>query len=370
MDYPFPGPRTSIVVEWLVVVALVILAFVPIARALGRRKVQQRSEGLWGLFGGLLAPGIARFFPHVQAGLPNPRAGIVDLFAWMVALIQFGWCLTVINIRRNAPNPGESSAAQAAATFRNRIQEVALSYGLGIGLLPACCLYHVLFTHPHDYMGDAFDRARCRNNLKHIGLAMHNDSGTDGILPSLAEKPGQPDRSWRVDLLPYLDQSPLRHTYVDSAQWNDPPNLPIASRSVDTYQCPTHGRRLPRHGMWRTSYAAVRGPNTAFPDGRGLSLRDITDGVGNTVLIVEACGQPIVWSEPRDLDLAANPVGINLPGDRPNESRGVFSSYHRSGVYALLADGSVRFVPDTTDTKVLTALLTATGGEDLSPEKW
>jgi len=97
-------------------------------------------------------------------------------------------------------------------------------------------------------------------------------------------------------------------------------------------------------------------------------LKDVTDGVSNTLAIVEACGLPVVWTEPRDVDLAEQRVGVNLPGDQPGRSRGVVSSYHPQGGHVAMADGSVRFMSADIDPGVLRALLSATGGEP--PPAW
>jgi prepilin-type processing-associated H-X9-DG protein len=80
------------------------------------------------------------------------------------------------------------------------------------------------------------------------------------------------------------------------------------------------------------------------------------------VLVVEACGKEIIWTEPRDLPLEETPVGINLPGEKPLTSAGLFSSYHRQGAHVLMADGSVRYLSDRTSPEVLEAILTADGG--------
>jgi prepilin-type processing-associated H-X9-DG protein len=129
------------------------------------------------------------------------------------------------------------------------------------------------------------------------------------------------------------------------------------------YFCPWSRSKSDIAGRRYSAYFGVRGPNTLFPDGRGLNLRNVTDGTSNTIAIVEACGVPIVWTEPRDIDLAEQDVGVNLPGRQPGQSSGVISSYHPAGGHVAMADGSVRFVSDQIDPQVLKAALTANGGE-------
>jgi len=202
---------------------------------------------------------------------------------------------------------------------------------------------------------------QCRNNLTMIGLAFHNYHDAFQRFPALAEREGLPVRSWRVDVLPYMDNAPLRRQYVDAAAWDSPQNLPLAKQVVPALQCPSDPNRT-LNGQSLTGYAGVRGANTMFPDGRGRAIREVTDGTSNTLLIVEACGRQIVWTAPRDVDLSEQKVGVNLPGEQPGRSRAVISGYHRGG-HVLMGDGSVRFTPENIDPDVLRAAITATGGE-------
>jgi prepilin-type processing-associated H-X9-DG protein len=115
--------------------------------------------------------------------------------------------------------------------------------------------------------------------------------------------------------------------------------------------------------MWFTSYAAVAGEHTLWPGHRPLSLDAATDGTSVTLLVVEACGQQIVWTEPWDVKTGEAPAGINLPGVAKGRSAGILSSYHTGGANVTLADGAVRFLNQDIDSEVLNALLTADGGD-------
>jgi prepilin-type processing-associated H-X9-DG protein len=95
------------------------------------------------------------------------------------------------------------------------------------------------------------------------------------------------------------------------------------------------------------------GPHTAFPDGKGLAPKAFSDGLSNTALVVEACGQQIIWTEPKDIKITATNIGINLPGNKPNQSSGIWSSYHDGQAFTLFADGSVRALNTDTDPQVL-----------------
>lgn len=216
-------------------------------------------------------------------------------------------------------------------------------------------------------------RTMCKNNLKQIGLALHNFSEHFQTLPDAAvTQIGSPEgfitvppHSWRVAVLNYLDQTALYRKYDQRSAWDSPQNLPIASQAIERYICPSVPRHLQRDSFDRyySAYAVLVGPTTAFPNSRGLRPKDFPDGLSNTALVVEACGQQIVWTEPRDVKLNDNNIGVNQPGDQPDHSDGSWSSYHVQGAHTLLADGSVRFVSSSTDARVLKAITTASGGE-------
>jgi prepilin-type processing-associated H-X9-DG protein len=101
-------------------------------------------------------------------------------------------------------------------------------------------------------------------------------------------------------------------------------------------------------GMYHTAYSMLSGPQTVGGNPSGTKFSDIKDGAGNTAMVVEACRAQIVWSEPRDVNIADQPAGINLKGHRPGHSKGWLSSFHARGAHVLLADGSVRFVSSAT----------------------
>ena len=82
-------------------------------------------------------------------------------------------------------------------------------------------------------------------------------------------------------------------------------------------------------------------------------------------MVLEACGSNVIWTEPRDQPVASVAKSINGPGSRPGQSNSLLSSWHSNGAQAALADGSVRFVSESTDPRILRALLTIDGGEEV-----
>ena len=229
---------------------------------------------------------------------------------------------------------------------------IPLVYGLSLAWL-----FMPTLGHPRE----ASSRTQCKNQLKQFGLALQNYHDTYSVLP--APTPGKPPVSWRVAILPYMDQSQLHATYNRHVAWDQIPNDAIARMEIGPYRCPSNELPQDAQGRWFTAYSMPTGPKTVGANPKGTAIRDIADGTSNTLLVVEACGAQIVWTEPRDVDVSVQPTGINLKGNAPGHSAGWLSSYHAGGTQALLADGSVRFVSAKSDPAVLKKLATVDGGE-------
>ena len=156
--------------------------------------------------------------------------------------------------------------------------------------------------------------------------------------------------SWRVLILPFLEQQALYEQYRMDEPWNSPRNSALATLMPDIYQCPSN----PVAGDANTSYVMAVGPN-AFIRGRGSrQVGDIVDGLFSTIAVVEMADSGINWMEPRDWDTTGP--------DQP-------SSYHPRVFNALLADGSVRGVEQDVDPNLLKAMTTIDGGEDVNPHR-
>ncbi len=125
------------------------------------------------------------------------------------------------------------------------------------------------------------------------------------------------------------------------------------------FVCPD-GRRATQ---WSTSYVAIVGPGTAFPDGnKNVSMAAIRDGTSNTVVVAEIADSNIHWMEPRDLRIDEMSFVIN------DKTKPSISSRHGDGAHVLLADGSVRWLSNSTPPEVVKAMLTITGGERINWE--
>ena len=205
--------------------------------------------------------------------------------------------------------------------------------------------------------GEMARHSACRGHCKQLVLALHFYHDEYGTFPPayIADATGKPMHSWRVLILPYLEQQALYARYDFNEPWNGPNNILLASEMPRTFCCPAHESER-NHG--ETNYVAIVGAATAWPGAKCVSLKDITDDQDETLLFVETHHTGICWLEPRDLDVASLPRMLNPPG-KPG-----ISSQHRHGPNAATVSGMAR-VFDGRDLKSdrVDALLTIAGGD-------
>jgi hypothetical protein len=144
----------------------------------------------------------------------------------------------------------------------------------------------------------ASGRMQSLNNMKQIGLACLNYENAYGCMPQdIVDKNGKPLLSWRVAILPFLEQQALFNKFKLDEPWNSEHNKPWSDMAIKTYMSPDAVAITPP-GM--THYKGFAGPGTVFEPGKKIRLVDIADGTSNTILIVEA-GEPIPWAKPGDI---------------------------------------------------------------------
>ena len=197
--------------------------------------------------------------------------------------------------------------------------------------------------------------SRCRNNLQQIAFALRDYHNLHDSFPPayIADDDGRPMHSWRVLILPYLDRLDVYEAYDFEEPWNGPNNRKLAEIVVSAFNCPADNQVRPT----MTSYLAVVGPDTAWPGSEPTSLADFADEKGSILHVVEVARTGIHWMSPQDLHVPRRAPTVNSPG-----GRGI-SSLHLNGANAAFADGSVRFLPETTLPENLRAMLTRSGGE-------
>ena len=266
---------------------------------------------------------------------------------------------------------------------------------------------------------EAARRSTCKNNLKQIGLALHNYHDTHGVFPPGwigADAAGRPwvdggnGFGWAAMTLPFMEQSPLYNQFQFSKPILDttgtPNNMALLATLLPSYQCPSdpkpdtwqiepEGGGTPLATLATTNYVGlfgVRQPNGEDLDecegkppgfqcrGDGLlfhnskiGLRDVTDGTSQTIMVGERASRVIPANEP----FYSTWSGV-VPGGEEATARilgaadhtpnlGIhaedFSSPHTGGAQFILADGHVTFISENIDIGVFESLGTRAGGE-------
>jgi prepilin-type processing-associated H-X9-DG protein len=205
-------------------------------------------------------------------------------------------------------------------------------------------------------------RATCVHNLERIGLAMHSYHEKYGGFPPayIPDENGKPMHSWRVLILPFMDQQTLYAKYRFDEPWNGEHNMELAAKMPREYRCPSD----PTPGKPETTnYAMLVGPHAISDGPHGRRLDDITDSPSKTIMVAEAIEAGINWLKPRDLDAEKMTFRIKRPNNVPQSSILDISSRHPGGAEVLFCDGSVMFISDDVAPKVIEALTTIDGGE-------
>ncbi len=202
--------------------------------------------------------------------------------------------------------------------------------------------------------GPARERASVqldRNDLKQIGLAMHNYHAKHKHFPPrvLTNPDGKPLLSWRVTILPFIEQQALaREIKLDQA-WDSRDNKRFGEMAIPTYSGNMQGTEHPT--KTRIRVPVIKG---SFWQGEGppRTIRDITDGTSNTIAaFIAPDSAAVTWTSPEPWVLSEDDPKSDVFGDRER-------------VNALFFDGSVRsFTKEELDNEKLKALLTFAGKE-------
>lgn len=191
------------------------------------------------------------------------------------------------------------------------------------------------------------------NNLRMVMLAMHNYHSAYNRLPApaITSDDGKPLLSWRVAILPFLEEQALYEQFRLDEPWDSEHNLPLSKRLPKVYA--TAGLRLP---PGHTAIHATVGEDIGLRPKDKTAFRDFLDGLSNTILIIESNADSAVpWSKPADVEIDMKDPLANFIGS-PRKSFGVG-----------LGDGAVRRVTDNFDVELFKALLTRAGRERIQP---
>lgn len=192
-------------------------------------------------------------------------------------------------------------------------------------------------------------RAKCKNNLKQIGMALLNYQSRYGAFPPayVADASGRPVHSWRVLILPFLGYPDLYSKYDFNLPWNSKHNLKLALHMPDEFRCPGANK----NGIDKTTYVAASGPGYFFDREHCRAQSEIKDGMSKTLTVLDDARRELVWLNPSD-GVAAMDASAKVDGDA-----------HPNGMVVLMADGSVHFLTSELQSKDFAKLLTVAGGE-------
>jgi prepilin-type N-terminal cleavage/methylation domain-containing protein len=224
---------------------------------------------------------------------------------------------------------------------------------------------------------EAARRTACLNNLRNLGCGLHGHLLAHRQFPigclewQYKGRPKATNRclAWSAFILPWLEETTLTEQIDDTLPFDHPANATAGSTVIPLYICPSADRSGGRvAGLGRSDYGGVTGERITSPNDpekgglihdRGISDKEITDGLSHTLLVGECSRGP--WSDGQWINgrnLFDQACAINWE-TWEDEMR----SQHPGGALALAGDGSVAFLAQDIDLRILAAACTRAGGE-------
>jgi prepilin-type N-terminal cleavage/methylation domain-containing protein/prepilin-type processing-associated H-X9-DG protein len=260
---------------------------------------------------------------------------------------------------------------------------------------------------------EAARRTQCANNLKQIGLAMHNFASANGdaFPPGRCNTPV--NYGWAVFILSFLEESNIDQSFSRKANFYDAVNQPAVQRPLAVFQCPSvpssdrvfemlnlppgnkpfdppakgaAGDYFACYGVFDASYGTATQRDGIFQNNKVRHLAEITDGTSNTILVFEQAGRPAqycygklvpgpnqvngswwgAWAAFNGAQIQgyddSGTQSVGTGAINCNNGRGVYA-FHPGGANVLLADGSVHFLSAACAVNTLYALATRADGE-------
>ena len=316
-------------------------SFPTLPPSLGGGPIEQVTRGLrWGSVALAIGPK-----PTLRVAIRGTDAGAAAKLQ-RIAMDGMGMASKTARL-----DPATAPLAQALAALPPQLNGETVRMEADLGQAAA------LVSVPVFQAREAVRRTQCVNNLKQMGLAMHNYLSSYGSFPPAysASKDGKPLLSWRVHILPFLEAKELYDEFRQDEPWDSPHNKALIPRMPRLYACPSASKAVIAEG--KTSYLTPRGPGTVFPGSTGIKIKEVTDGTSNTIMVVEAGDElAVTWTKPDDWEVGDVPTIARLLG------------HHSGGTNFTFADGGVRFLKNTLLPVTLKHLTTLNGGEVLGAD--
>ncbi len=201
------------------------------------------------------------------------------------------------------------------------------------------------------------DAINCMSNLQRIAMAMNAYAKDFGTYPTpvVMDAAGKPLYSWRVLLLPYLDEANLYANFKLNEPWDSTHNAPLVASCPAVYISPGSVGNTSQ-----ASYVLITGAGTIFPSTGPLKPAQIADGPSRTLLLVETNNMIHEWSKPYDIDVAKLNVRIGAAG---NDKIG---GTHADGASAVFADGEPAWLSSDLPSTIVDAAITPNGSEAIA----
>lgn len=210
------------------------------------------------------------------------------------------------------------------------------------------------FVKPLHQAREAARGTTSSNNLKEIGLALANYADANKHFPAQAIKSvdGKPLLSWRVAILPYLEESALYGKFKLDEPWDSPHNIELIKQIPRPYIIP--GSESAAEG--KTRYLGVTGKSSFFDPEKELKIGQFIDGTSKTIAVVEVGEDKAVpWTKPDDFEV-----------DLSDPTKGLGDV---DAIAALFVDCHVERLRKTIKPEILKAMLTRNGGEIWDPDE-
>jgi prepilin-type processing-associated H-X9-DG protein len=248
------------------------------------------------------------------------------------------------NARKAAPNLDKLTALLLPKVEGNRLVVILDEKNDGIDSILTS------LAPPIEAIKRSNSQARTANNLLHLTLAMHNyaDRNKHFPLPASLSPQGKPLLSWRVQILPFIQQSELFKEFHHDEPWDSPHNHSLIDKMPEIYRLPISKNTEPG----RTNYLLPVGNGAGFAADKPTEIKDITDGTSNTIMIVEVDDDhAAIWTKPDDWQF-----------DPQEPAKGLghfFNGYFNAAFF----DGHTLGIATSTDPKTLKALFTRAAGD-------
>jgi hypothetical protein len=200
---------------------------------------------------------------------------------------------------------------------------------------------------------EAARKAQSINNLRQIGIGLHNHLSAHRTFPAFAnfDGEGKPLLSWRVHILPYIEQQTLYEQFHLDEPWDSEHNRKLIEHMPGAYASPNQSRTVPG----TTVYLALAAEDSLL-GAKPLHPRDIKDGLSNTIAVVEANDEnAVIWTKPED-----------LPFDATSPMAGL-GAMRKETTLLLLGDGSCFGMLNAVLAKRIAAMVTTNGSETVPP---